>query len=135
MYNEVGSPSSGMSLQLEQVETGMTQDEQYTADCIDKWIRTGFYAHDDIEQIADDIIEEGVNAEKLKSLIAPRLRTKLREERSWPAVTDRGQLDKVFYDPHEQSICALANAGYTICDVYSDVSEAVAAAPEGHYKG
>lgn len=113
----------------------MTDDEQYVADSIDNWVRAGFYTHDDIEQMVDDIIEEDVDADEMKSLIGPKLRAKLREERSWPAVTDCDRLDQVFYALCEQGICALANAGYTMSDGYSDVSEAVADAPDGHYTG
>lgn len=113
----------------------MTDDEQYVADSIDNWVRAGFYTHDDIEQMVDDIIEEDVDADEMKSLIGPKLRAKLREERSWPAVTDCDRLDQVFYALHEQGICSLANAGYTMSDGYSDVSEAVADAPDGHYTG
>lgn len=113
----------------------MTDDEQYVADSIDNWVRAGFHTHDDIEQMVDDIIEEDVDADEMKSLIGPKLRAKLREERSWPAVTDCDRLDQVFYALHEQGICALANAGYTMSDGYSDVSEAVADAPDGHYTG
>jgi len=115
------------------MEQRMTDDEQYVADSIDKWIRAGFYAQDDIERMVDDIIEEDADAVELKSLIGPGLRAKLGEERSWPAFTDCDRLDKVFYALHEQGICALANAGYTMSDGYSDVAEAVAQAPEGHY--
>jgi len=115
------------------MEQHMTDDEQYVADSIDKWIRAGFYAQDDIERMVDDIIEEDADAGELKSLIGPKLRAKLREERAWPAVTDCDRLDQVFYVLHEQGICALANAGYTMSDGYSEVAEAVAQAPDGHY--
>lgn len=111
----------------------MTDDQQYVADSIDNWLRAGFYTHDDIEQMVDDIIEEDADADELKSLIGPKLRAKLREERSWPGVTDCDRLDQVFYDLHEHGVCALPNAGYTMSDGYSEVAEAVAQAPDGHY--
>ena len=113
----------------------MSDDEQYVADSIDKWIWSGFYAHDDIGQMVDDIIGEDADAGELKSLIGPKLRAKLRDERSWPGVTDCDRLDQVFYQLHEQGICALANAGYTMSEGYCEVSEAVADAPDGHYTG
>lgn len=99
------------------------------------WVRSGFYSHDDIERMIEDIIEDDCDIDELRSLIGPALRSKQREEKGWPAVTDCDRLDKVFFDLHEAGICALSNAGYTMSDGFSDVAEAVAAAPAHHYTG
>lgn len=113
----------------------MTDSEQHVADSIAQWVWSGFYTRDDIEQMMDDIVDDDCDVDALRSLIGPRLREKQKAERSWPALTECDRLDKVFYDLHEQGICALANAGYTKSDGYSDVAEAVADAPDGHYTG
>lgn len=113
----------------------MTDSEQHVADSIAQWVWSGFYTRDDIEQMMDDIVDDDCDVDALRSLIGPKLREKQKAERSWPALTDCDRLDKVFYDLHEQGICALANAGYTKSDGYSDVAEAVADAPDGHYTG
>lgn len=113
----------------------MTDSEQHVADSIAQWVWSGFYTRDDIEHMMDDIVDDDCDVDELRSLIGPKLREKQKAERSWPALTDCDRLDKVFYDLHEQGICALANAGYTKSDGYSDVAEAVADAPDGHYTG
>lgn len=113
----------------------MTDSEQHVADSVRQWVWSGFYTHGDIEQMMDDIVDDDCDVDELRSLIGPCLREKQRAERQWPAVTDCDRLDKVFYALHEQGICALANAGYTMSDGHSDVAEAVANAPDGHYAG
>ena len=113
----------------------MTDIEQHVADSVRQWVWSGFYTHSDIEQMIADIVDDDCDVDELKSLIGPRLREKQRVERQWPAHTDCDRLDQVFHDLHEQGICALANAGYTMSDGYSDVAEAVADAPENHYRG
>ena len=110
----------------------MTDSKQHVADSVRQWVWSGFYTHGDIEQMMDDIVDDDCDVDELRSLIGPCLREKQRAERQWPAVTDCDRLDKVFYGLHEQGICALANAGYTMSDGYSDVAEAVADAPDGH---
>ena len=113
----------------------MTKNEQYVADHIATWVWAGFYKQSDIEQMIEDIVEEDCDLDELKSLVGPALRAKLRAERGWPDSTDCDRLDKVFYNLHESGICALSNAGYTMSDGHTDVAEAVAQAPAGHYTG
>ena len=113
----------------------MTDSEQHVADSIAQWVWSGFYTRDDIDRMIDDIVDDDCDVDALRSLIGPKLREKQKAERSWPALTDCDRLDKVFYDLHEQGVCALANAGYTKSDGYADVAEAVADAPDGHYTG
>lgn len=113
----------------------MTDSEQHVADSIEQWVWSGFYTHDDIERMTEDIVDDDCDVDGMKSLIGPKLREKQKAERSWPVLTDCDRLDKVFHDLHQQGVCALANAGYTMSDGYSDVAEAVAQAPESHYTG
>lgn len=113
----------------------MTENEDYVAQCIRRHVHAGFHDQGDIERMIEDIAEEDCDIAELKSLVGPSLRLKLREERGWPAVTDCDRLDAVFHTLHGAGICALANAGYTMSDGYSDVAEVVAAAPADTYRG
>lgn len=113
----------------------MTEDEQYVADHIALWVGCGFYSGEEIEEMMLDIAAEDCDIAALTSLIGPALQRKLNEERDWPAVTDCDRLDQVFDELHEGGICALSNAGYTMSDGHADVAEALAAGPDGHYRG
>lgn len=113
----------------------MNENEQYVADSIETWVSSGFYTRDDIEDMIEDIIEDDCDVEMLQSLVGPALRSKLKEERSWPQVTDCDRLDTVFAALEKAGICALSNAGYTMSDGESDVAEAVADAGDGRYTG
>ncbi len=113
----------------------MTKSEQYVADCIRLWVASGFYSAMDIDLMIDDILEEDCDADMLRALVMPAIRGKLDAQKSWPKLTDCDRLDKVFLDLRDAGVCALSNAGYTMSDGYSDVTEAVANAPAGHYHG
>lgn len=113
----------------------MTETEQYVADCINAWVWSGFYAQDEIRDMMEDVLEADCDVKSLQAFLETQVQLKAAAELSWPAETDCDRLDKVFDDLHEAGICALANAGYTMSDGYSDVAEAVAQAPEGQYHG
>jgi hypothetical protein len=113
----------------------MNETEEYVAEHIRRWVWSGFYGADDIVGMIDDILEEDCDEAMLKALVEPELARKQQAERAWPPVTDCERLDKVFYHLHEAGICALSNAGYTMSDGHTDVDEAVAGAPQGHYHG
>jgi hypothetical protein len=95
----------------------------------------GFYAPDDIREMMNDVLEPDCNLSNLEAFLETQLEHKTAAELFWPTATDCDRLDRVFYHLHEIGICALSNAGYTMSDGYSDVAEAVAQAPEGHYHG
>ena len=113
----------------------MNENEEYIATAIRQWVGSGFYTHDEIDSMVDDIAEEDCDIEELKATIGPALRAKLRAERGWPAVTDCDRLDAVFNQLEEAGICALSNAGYTMSDGFTEVAEARAMAPTGYYRG
>lgn len=113
----------------------MNKNERYVAEHIQKWVWSGFYTHDDIDRMIDDIVDEESDVAELKSLIGPALRSKLRAERGWPPVTDCERLDQVFVGLHAAGVCALANTGNTMSDGHEHVAEVFAAAPAGHYRG
>ena len=113
----------------------MNENEEYIADAIHKQVWSGFHTHDDIDQMIEDILEDDCDAEQLHSLVGPALRAKGLAERSWPQVTECDRLDAVFRALHASGICALANAGFTMSDGFTDVAEVLAVAPPGHYNG
>ena len=113
----------------------MTPDEDYAVETIRKWVKSGFYSPTDVRDMLDDILSGGEDPATLENAIDESFAAKRAEEADWPAMTDCDRLDRVFYKLHEQGICALDNAGYTMSDGFSDVSEAVAQAPAGHYHG
>jgi hypothetical protein len=64
----------------------------------------------------DDVLDEDCNVAMLRSSITPEMARKLAAEVTWPDPTDCDKLDSVFYDLHEQGICALANCGNEMSD-------------------
>ncbi|MFS2155754.1 hypothetical protein ACCD10_00190 [Pseudomonas sp. Pseusp122] len=113
----------------------MSESDEYVADSIKMWVWSGFYTLEEMDEMVDDIIDDDCDVPALKALILPEVQRKLEAERSWPQVTACDRLDEVFYHLHEDGICALSNAGYTMSDGFSDVAQAVHEAPTGHYHG
>lgn len=113
----------------------MTETETHVANCISTWVWAGFYGPEEIREMMNDVLESECNVSNLEAFLATQLELKAAAELSWPIETDCDRLDAVFYHLHETGICALSNAGYTMSDGYSDITEAVAQAPEGHYHG
>ncbi|KHK55335.1 hypothetical protein PI87_13320 [Ralstonia sp. A12] len=113
----------------------MTDTETHVMECITKWVWSGFYEPADVRDMMDDILEPDCDVSRLEAFIASEFERKVAAEASWPSETDCDRLDRVFYHLHEDGICALSNAGYTMSDGHADVSEAVDDAPEGHYHG
>lgn len=113
----------------------MTDTEAYVRECVTKWIWSGFYEPEEVREMMDDILEPDCNVDELEAFIEQEFERKVAAEASWPAETDCDRLDRVFYRLHEEGICALSNAGYTMSDGHSDVAQAVAEAPKGHYHG
>ena len=70
----------------------------------------------------------------LLSLVAKEFELKKREEANWPGETDYGRLSRAFDKLHEEGVCALHNAGYTMSDGLEAVSEAVAQASTSRYR-
>lgn len=111
----------------------MNEDEEYILDSIKGWVWSGFYSKGDISEMIYDILEEGCDEDMLHAAIEREIEKKRLAEKEWPEVTDFDRLHRVFYKLHEDGICALHNAGYTMSDGFEDVSEAVHDAPKGHY--
>lgn len=113
----------------------MNEDEQYIADSIHLWVWSGYYSAEEMDEMVDDVLDGECDVAMLKGLIAPELQRKREAERHWPAKTDCERLDALFEQLHEEGICALDNAGYTMSDGFAEIAEALHEAPEGHYHG
>ncbi|MCX4164726.1 MULTISPECIES: hypothetical protein [Paraburkholderia] len=113
----------------------MTENEDYIVECITKWVWSGFYEAAQIREMMDDILEPDCEVSRLEAFLESEFQRKVVAESSWPAETDCDRLDRVFHSLHEEGICALSNAGYTMSDGDSDVAEVVGEAPKGHYHG
>lgn len=114
----------------------MNETDAYVLNVIRQWVWSGYYAEAEIrEEMLDDILEDDCDEPMLRAAVAGQWQAKQQAEQGWPAQTDCDRLDAVFYRLHEVGICALANAGYTMSDGHTEVTEAVAQAPEGHYHG
>ncbi|AUI87923.1 hypothetical protein BS333_16165 [Vibrio azureus] len=111
----------------------MNEEEKYILDSIKGWVWSGFYSIVDIREMIYDNLEEGCDEEMLLASIEPEIEKKRLAEKEWPEVTDFDRLHGVFYKLHEEGICALHNAGYTMSDGFEDVSEVVHDAPKDHY--
>nr|WP_086939435.1 hypothetical protein [Thaumasiovibrio occultus] len=111
----------------------MNEAEKYLLDLIKGWVWSGFYNPIEIREMLCDVIEEECNEAMLLASIQPEFDQKRLAEKTWPEVTDFDRLHAVFYKLHEDGICALHNAGYTLSDGFEDVTEVVHHAPVGHY--
>lgn len=112
----------------------MNENEQYIFDAIKSWVWSGFYSEAEMKEMVYDILEENCDEQMLLKSIGPELTKKIESEKFWPETTDYEKLHKVFYELHEYGVCALHNAGYTMSEGYSDVSEVVSDAPADHYR-
>lgn len=110
-------------------------DEEYARDSIRKWAWSGFYTIDEARELLEEIVEPEDDVEALRAAIDESFAAKLAAETSWPDETDCDRLDAVFEALHDDGICALQHAGYTIADGHDDVREVVAEEPEGTYRG
>lgn len=113
----------------------MTDTDKYVMESITKWVWSGFNDPDDVREMMEDVLEPDCDVDKLEAFVEAEFERKAAAETSWPPQTDCDRLDALFDRLDEDGICALSNAGYTMSDGHSDVSEAVREAPEGRYHG
>ena len=71
----------------------------------------------------DDILDKDANESFLRAAVRPEFDKKAAAEASWPDRTDCDRLDEAFADLNARGIIALQNAGNTMSDGISDVSE------------
>lgn len=110
----------------------MYQDEEdsYVATTIRRWVWAGFYSEEDVEAMLDDLIEdegeeENIDEAEARALVVEEFERKFAAEDGWPDTTDCDRLDEVFEGLLDEGICAVANAGYTLSEGFTEVAEAL----------
>ena len=101
----------------------MNETDAYILNAIKDWVWSGFYSPDEVDEMIDDILEDDADEAMLRSAVAPEFDKKAAAEASWPATTDCDRLDQAFEELNSRGVIALHNAGYTMSDGTSDVSE------------
>jgi hypothetical protein len=101
----------------------MSETDEYILNEIKKWIWSGFYSPDEVDEMIDDILEDDADEAMLRATVAPEFDKKAAAETSWPDTTDCDRLDQAFEEPNSRGVIALHDAGYTMSDGISDVSE------------
>ncbi|WP_295862422.1 hypothetical protein [uncultured Xanthomonas sp.] len=113
----------------------MNESDAYVYDEIRKWVWSGFYSQDEIQEMLEDILEDDCDEAMLRASVASQWQAKQQAEQTWPTQTDCDRLDALFEQLHASGICALANAGYTMSDGHVEVNQAVADTPDRRYHG
>ena len=112
----------------------MNKSERYVYEAIKNWVWSGFYNEADIQEMMDDILDGDCDEKMLLSLVSKEFELKKSEEANWPGETDYDRLAKAFDKLHEEGVCALHNAGYTMSGGLEAVTEAVAQASARRYR-
>ena len=103
----------------------MSETDEYILNAIENWVWSGFYSPDEVDAMIDDILEDDADETMLRAAVAPEFDKKAAAEASWPDTTDCDRLDQAFEELNSRGVIALHNAGYTMSDGISDVSEAL----------
>lgn len=100
-------------------------DESVALESVRQHVWSGFYDTDEIVEIIDEaLFKPGeIDTSWLRARIAEEFCRKREAETTWPAVTDCDRLDQAFDALSGLGIIALQNAGYTLSDGTSDVSQ------------
>ena len=116
----------------------MNEHEEYLADRIRVWVWSGFYSLSDVLEMMEDCDEDDegdADKQMLEEFAKSEFQAKREAEATWPQVTDCDRLDAAFDALNGIGIIALHNAGYTISDGISDVSEVLAESDRDKVKG
>ncbi len=103
----------------------MNEVTKYILEQVRVNVWSGFSDPTDVHRIIDDLLEEGADESYLRSAVELEFDKKLREEESWPETTDCDRLDQAFATLNAHGIIALQNAGYTMSDGITEVSEVI----------
>jgi hypothetical protein len=101
----------------------MSQTDEYILNAIRNWVWSGFFDPDEVGSMIDDILEGDADEATLRGAVAPEFDKKATAEASWPDTTDCDRVDKAFEELNSRGVIALHNAGYTMSDGISEVSE------------
>lgn len=101
----------------------MNETEEHIMGVIRNAVWSGFYSHEDVEEMLDDILEDDADEDMLRESVDPEFERKAEAEADWPDVTDCDLLDQAFEEARKNGFAALHNTGYAISDGLSDVAE------------
>jgi hypothetical protein len=101
----------------------MVDVNQYILEAIKTWVWSGFYSPADVDLMIGDILEAGADEAMLRAAVRPEFEKKAAAEAGWPENTDCDRLDRAFAELNAPGIIALQNAGLTMSDGRSDVSD------------
>ena len=87
---------------------------------------SGFHSLSDVLIMIEDWNESEPDRDVLEAFARSEFQAKREAEDTWPLVTDCVRLDEVFDSLNSIGIIALQNAGFTMSDGLSEVSEALA---------
>jgi hypothetical protein len=113
----------------------MSKTDDYMLNAIKVRVWSGFYDKDEVDEMLEDILEDGVDPDATYDAVDAEFEKKAAAEESWPAETDCDRLDRVFEALEASGLVALQNAGYTMSDGRGDVSEALEARGADKYHG
>ena len=103
----------------------MNDTTRYILDAIRSHVWSGFDSPADVHRVIDDLLEGDADEGLLRAAVGPEFARKQAAEKAWPQTTDCDRLDAAFETLNATGIIALQNAGYTMSDGISDVSEAL----------
>jgi hypothetical protein len=101
----------------------MSETDDYILQTIRTWVWSGFYSPDQVDEMIDDLLEEGSDETMLRAAVGHEFAAKAAAERVWPPRTDCDRLNEAFASLQSLGVIALQNAGMTMSDGISDVSE------------
>ena len=101
----------------------MNETTKSIFDQIKTYVWSGFYEADEVDQMIDELIEEGADESFLRSAVTSEFEKKALTETTWPAETDCDRLDRAFEQLNANGIIALQNSGFTMSDGYEDVED------------
>lgn len=113
----------------------MSETDEYILDTIKIWVWSGFYSPSDVEEMIADVLEDDADEAFLRASVRPEFEKKVAEETDWSGRTDCDRLDEAFEELNALGIIALHNAGYTMSDGHSDVSEVLHERGRGDVRG
>ncbi|SKB02767.1 hypothetical protein SAMN02745166_03681 [Prosthecobacter debontii] len=104
-------------------------------DAIRVRVWSGFYDEAEVQELIDEVLEDGADEVRLRAAVAPEFSRKAEAEGTWPETTDCDRLDAVFQRLAQRGVLGLHNAGYTMSDGHEDANDQLAKEPSGRYFG
>lgn len=113
----------------------LNETDKYILGAIHKWVWSGFYTPEEVDQMIDDILEEDANEPMLRDAVAPEFSRKEEAEKKWPKITDCDRLNTVFAALDKRGVLCLHNSGFEMSDGHTDAFETLSKQPKTRYFG